>query len=135
MPTQQKFTAEQMVAALTETRGMVYHAANRLGCSAQTVYNYVKRYATVRQAKEQAEGMMLDNAELALNSAILGGQPWAVMFVLKTKGKQRGYVERQEITGANAGPVVFRVVYDEPETNGAGAGVSSPPAPPTPETS
>jgi len=110
MPTQQKFTAEQMVAALTETRGMVYHAANRLRCSAQTVYNYVKRYATVRQAKEQAEGMMLDNAELALNSAILGGQPWAVMFALKTKGKQRGYVERQEISGPEGKELVVNIV-------------------------
>jgi len=110
MPTQQKFTAEQMVAALIETRGMVYHAANRLGCSAQTVYNYVKRYATVRRAKEQAEGMMLDNAELALNSAILGGQPWAVMFVLKTKGKQRGYVERQEISGPEGKELVVNIV-------------------------
>jgi hypothetical protein len=40
----------------------------------------------------------------------LAGEPWAVALTLKTLGKQRGYVERQEVTGADAGPVDVRVV-------------------------
>jgi hypothetical protein len=40
---------------------------------------------------------MVDNAESALNRSVLSGEAWAVCFTLKTQGKSRGYIERQEI--------------------------------------
>ena len=43
--------------------------------------------------------------------AIIAGEPWAVQFRLRTKGKGRGYVERveQDIRGKDGGPVQFQV--------------------------
>ena len=41
-------------------------------------------------------------AELALYKAIQDGEGWAVCFYLKTQGKQRGYIERQEIEHSGA---------------------------------
>jgi hypothetical protein len=38
--------------------------------------------------------------------AVRRGEPWAVCFTLKCLGKDRGYVERQERTGAGGQPLV-----------------------------
>jgi hypothetical protein len=42
----------------------------------------------------------------------MNGEPWAVAMVLKTIGKSRGYVERQEVTGADGGKVQIEYVND-----------------------
>ena len=107
MGTRQKFTQAQVIAALRETKGMVYLAAKRLGCEAQTIYNYRDRYPAVRAEMEQQDGEVDDAAEMKLYQAIIAGEPWAVQFRLRTKGKGRGYVERvqQEVSGPNGGPI------------------------------
>ena len=38
MTTRQRYTQAQVIDALHETKGMVYLAAKRLGCEAQTIY-------------------------------------------------------------------------------------------------
>ena len=42
---------------------------------------------------------MVDIAESALLKNVLAGDNCAIIFTLKTIGKSRGYVERQEIVG------------------------------------
>lgn len=90
---------------------MVYLAAEALGCSHVTVYNYARRYKSVQEAIDRNRGHVLDTAELALYNAILSGEHWAVTFALRTIGKGRGYVEKQEqeITGKDGGPVGISV--------------------------
>lgn len=103
----QKYTQQQIIEALRETKGMVYLAAKRLGCEAQTIYNYRDRYPAVRAEMEQQDGEVDDAAEMKLYQAIIAGEPWAVQFRLRTKGKGRGYVERvqQEVSGPDGGPI------------------------------
>ena len=86
---------------------MVYLAAKRLGCEAKTIYNYRDRYPAVRAEMEQQDGEVDDAAEMKLYQAIIAGEPWAVQFRLRTKGKGRGYVERvqQEVSGPDGGPI------------------------------
>ncbi len=105
MSSKQKFTAEEVTQALKDTKGMVYLAAQRLGCEAKTIYNYRDRYASVRAEMEQQDGMVNDIAEMKLYQAIMDGEQWAVVFRLKTKAKDRGYTERQEVTGKDGGPI------------------------------
>lgn len=93
----ERYTAEQVIAALEGTKGMVTLTARKLGCSAQTVRNYIERHPTIAAAyKEQREGF-LDIAELSLQKAVQNGEGWAVCFALKTIGRSRGYVERIEV--------------------------------------
>ena len=94
---------------------MVYLAAKELGCEAQTIYNYRDRYPAVRAEMEQQDGEVDDAAEMVLYKAIMAGEPWAVQFRLRTKGKGRGYVERvqNEVSGQDGGPVVIKVVYGD----------------------
>ena len=113
MADRQHYTATQVASALRETRGGLYLTAKRLGCSVQTVLNYCHRYPTVQAAKDEERGVMIDEAELRLWAAIQAGHPWAITFCLRTIGRHRGYVERVEQSGADSGPLVLRVVYDE----------------------
>lgn len=94
----QRFTPKQVADTLTETRGMVFLAAKKLGCSDDTIYNYAKRYKAVGDALRQQRGQFVDMAELKLWNAVNEGEAWAVQFALRTLGKERGYVERSEVT-------------------------------------
>ena len=93
----QKYSAERVATALEESKGMVSVAAKKLGCHPDTVRNYARRYQSVSKALEEAREGMLDAAELALYGAVVRGEAWAVCFYLKTQGKSRGYVERQQV--------------------------------------
>jgi hypothetical protein len=57
---------------------------------------------------------MVDIAELKLRQQVQDGEAWAVKYILSTKGKSRGYVERQEVTGKDGGAIVINW-DDKPE--------------------
>ena len=92
-----RYSVEQVIQAVHDTKGLVSLTAKRLGCVQQTVRNYISRYATVKQALRDEREAMLDVGELSLFNAVQNGEAWAVCFWLKTQGKHRGYVERQEV--------------------------------------
>jgi hypothetical protein len=110
-----RYTTAQVIEALETTKG-VYLAAKRLRCAPATVYNYIKRFATVKEAWEAIDGETTDIAVLKLRQAILDGDPWAVKFQLSTKGRERGYVERHEVE--QVGETVIRMTWgDDDETD------------------
>lgn len=92
-----KYRLEDVIKALKLSAGKVYIAAEKLGSSPQTIYNYAKRFSEVKQVIRQQRGLRLDRAEDALEKAVEAGEGWAVCFTLKTLGKKRGYVEKQQI--------------------------------------
>ena len=96
---------------------MVYIAAQKLGCSPMTIYRRAEKDKKVRETIDNFRGLFIDKAELKLEQAVMNGEPWALTLTLKTLGKQRGYVERQEVTGADGEPVkIVEVII--PEENG-----------------
>lgn len=106
---QKRFTANEIVEAIRQERGFVSRAARRLGCSRMTVYRATEKYASVREAIEDAREDMKDTAEAKLYQQIDEGNTTALIFYLKTQAKDRGYVERQELAGvpdAPLGPLV-----------------------------
>ena len=115
------YSIAEMKTALTNSHGMVYVAARLLNCAPQTVYNHLAKHRSLRDAQQQARGMMLDTAEVKLFSAIQNGEQWAIKFFLMTQGRERGYIERKELTGADGGPMemsifdLAKVVADLPE--------------------
>src|SRR5262245_23753458 len=96
MPRPRKYTTEAMVAALKETRGMIYLAAGRLGCEANTIYARARVTPALARLIRQERGQLVDTAERKLYKAVQAGEPWAVRMCLMTLGKERGYVERTE---------------------------------------
>lgn len=92
-----QFTVQQMVDALVECKGLVYLAARKLGCHPRTVLRYKAKHKAVRDACETERGEIVDVAEVSLYKAVKAGKGWAVCFILKTLGKDRGYVQRVEV--------------------------------------
>lgn len=88
---------KQVALALEAAKGNVAVAARTLGRRRSTVYNYLNNYPQLKKVLHDSRESMLDNAESALHSAALKGEGWAVCFMLKTIGRQRGYVEKVEV--------------------------------------
>ena len=98
-------STERIIECLRETNGLVSLAAKRVPCSITTINVRRKRVQAVEQVIQECRGELVDLGELALRKAVLAGEPWAVSLVLKTLGKERGYVERQETSGPDGGPI------------------------------
>jgi hypothetical protein len=101
----QRYTAAQVIAALVSTNGLTFLAAKRLKCDPETIRNYCKRYPSVQAARDAQRGQMIDLAEQKLLESIQRGEAWGISLCLKTLGRDRGYVERQEHTGADGVPL------------------------------
>jgi hypothetical protein len=87
----------EIKSALETCRGCVYLAAESLGIWPSAIYARVKKSPELQQLLDLYDGRRTDAAELKLEQAIRDGEPWAIQFQLKTKGRNRGYVERQEV--------------------------------------
>jgi len=107
------YRTEDIIKALKTTHGMIYLAAQALGCAPKTIYLRANKSKEVRQTIDDCRGQIIDKAELKLEQAVMNGEPWAVQMALKTIGKSRGYVERQEVTGADGNNIVVKLVDDE----------------------
>ena len=101
----ERVSTERIIECLRETNGLVSLAAKRVPCSISTINTRRKRVQAVEQVIQECRGELVDLGELALRKAVLAGEPWAVSLVLKTLGKDRGYVERQETSGPDGGPI------------------------------
>ena len=108
---------KRLLEALEVPLGIVTTACNSVNIARATHYNWMNDDADYRAAVQELEDVVLDFAESKLMQKIRGIQigkevqgetviydkepsDAAIIFYLKTKGKKRGYIERQELTGA-----------------------------------
>ena len=103
---------EAMLEALERSLGIVTTACNAVGVGRTTHYQWMKDDPEYREAVKGIENRTLDFAESHLHKLIKEGNPAATIFFLKTKGKARGYVERQEIEVAEKKPLSWFVSDD-----------------------
>lgn len=92
-----KYSDERIIKALRDCKGMVYLAAAQIGCDAGTIYDRQKTSPAVAECMKEEDAKVDDVAEMQLYKALLAGEPWAVQFRLRTKGKGRGYTEKTEV--------------------------------------
>ena len=102
----EKYTTAQMIEALREKHGNLSAAARFLGCSRNTISRYINTYSTVQAVADEERETLIDFAENQLFKQVQDGNITAIIFTLKTIGKSRGYVERQEVTGKDGGAIV-----------------------------
>lgn len=98
-------TEDRFLAAMLRTRGNIAAAGELLGVTRQTAWAYFNSRPALQERFNDLRETRVDNAESMLEIAVAAGNIHAIMFTLKTLGKDRGYTERKELTGAGDSPI------------------------------
>jgi len=104
-----EFGKERVLQAIDGCYGIVSWVANKLGCDWHTARKYIDRWEETRQAMQDEDDRALDFSEGKMIEQIKNGDGPMIRFHLMTKGKRRGYVERQEVTGQDGAPVAVNI--------------------------
>lgn len=99
-----------LLEALEKSLGVVTTACKTVGVDRGTFYRYYNEDAAFKTAVDELENVALDFAESQLHKQIQNGEVSSTIFYLKTKGKKRGYIERQETEHSGGVQVTFREV-------------------------
>jgi len=111
--TQTDIQKKAMIQAMEKSLGIVTTACRNVGISRDTHYRWMRDDEAYKNEIDSIEGMALDLAESKLHEEILGGNTAAIIFFLKTKGKRRGYVEKQEVETTIKQPDFSGISTDE----------------------
>ncbi len=102
---QLKYQAKEAYRA---SGGNVQVACSKVGISRKKWNEWYDTDETFREWIDETVEGILDFAESKLLEKVKEGSEPSIFFMLKTRGKKRGYSERteQQITGPNGGPIL-----------------------------
>jgi len=92
-----KIAKEAMIRALEANLGVVTISANACGVSRKTHYMWLNKDSQYKEEVESIKGIAIDFVETKLFNRIKNDDTTSIIFYLKTQGRNRGYVERQEM--------------------------------------
>ena len=85
-----------MLAALESSLGVVTTACKKTGIPRSTYYKWLKEDSNFAEKVKDIENVSLDFAESKLFEQMQDNNTSATIFYLKTKGRKRGYWEKQQ---------------------------------------
>jgi len=94
-----RHTKANLINALESSMGVITTACKKVGIHRSTFYKYYNEDLEFKQQVDDIGNVALDFAESKMFEEIQNGNASLIKFYLERKGKKRGYVERQEITG------------------------------------
>ena len=100
-----KMTDEGVAGLLRKHAGNMAAVGRAYGVRRQSVRDYLETRPDLRALADEYREAVVDDAEEGLTACVRRHEPWAITLALKTLGKSRGYVERQEVSGPGGGPV------------------------------
>ena len=100
-----EITKDGLLKHLEQNMGNVTLACHFAKCNRSTFYRYYNNDEGFKLAVDDINEIAVDICEGELWKLIKEGNVPSILFFLKTKGKSRGYVERQELTGQNGSPI------------------------------
>jgi hypothetical protein len=119
------YKAETFIKAIAGSGGIVSTIATRVGCDWHTARRYIDDHATVRAAYDAERETLVDacesvvvmNVKLAQQTQREGrsADTSDAKWVLSRLGKERGYVERSEVTGKDGTPLIKGYVGISPD--------------------
>lgn len=107
-----KFEKSDIKNAIKGSGGIVSTIAKRLKCDWNTADKYIKKFGLSDLVKDEKESL-LDLAEGMLIKNIQEQDNTAIIFYLKTQGKQRGYTEKQEVDHTTGGDKINSISKDQ----------------------
>jgi hypothetical protein len=111
MSTKVDIKKRAMIEALTKSLGIVTTACKNVGIDRSLHYRWMNEDVKYKEAVEDIAEIALDFAESKLHRLIDKGDTSANIFYMKTKGKRRGYIERQEITGKEGKDIIPTIIF------------------------
>lgn len=107
-----------LIEAMQKSLGVVTQACKIAGVDRGTYYNYYDSDPAFKKACDDCSEIALDFAESKLYKQIEDGVPVSTIFFLKTKGKNRGYIERSEQDITTGGrPIHIIELHDRTSDN------------------
>ena len=104
---------EAVLKALESSLGVVTVACRKLDLPRSTFYKWLKEDEQFAREVKEIENIALDFAESQLHEQISDGNTSATIFYLKTKGKKRGYIERNEVDLSGTKPIRINFNLDD----------------------
>jgi len=101
---------EKFPQILKDSLGIITNACKKAGIERRTYYDWRKADPEFAADCDEAGEQTLDFVESKLQTLIDKENPAAIIFYMKTKGKNRGYVERIETSGKDGGPIETKVL-------------------------
>ena len=101
--------------AYEKALGVLKTACEATGMCRKTIWEWRKKYPEFDEACHECEEIAVDFVESKLYKLINDGAEASTIFYLKTKGRKRGYVEKQEMD-MNAKVTGVTVNVTNPET-------------------
>jgi hypothetical protein len=123
MAGKEEYTVEEMHNALIECKGAVVAAADFLGCSYTTVYNYIDRYPELKNTLKEQRRLIGGLAKTVLADGVIAGDRASAQFWLNTQGDDEGHrwAKRGEVTGKDGGPQEHKTTVTDERTEQARA--------------
>ena len=105
---------EALLKALEKNLGVVTTSCKQVDVGRATYYRWLDEDNDFAEKAKDIQDVALDFVESKLFEQVQDGSTAATIFYLKTKGKKRGYVERQELEHSGGDkPVNIKLVIDE----------------------
>src|SRR5215831_486969 len=103
-------TTEALVELIPRYRGNLAAIARAYQIQRSSVAGFIQRRPSLQALLHDVRESRLDDTESALDRAVIKGEGWAITLLLKTLGKDRGYVERKEVE--HSGGLVLEIVEE-----------------------
>jgi hypothetical protein len=108
---------KKLLDALERSLGVVSPACNEVGISRDRFYTYYNEDETFRKRVDEIQNYQLDFVENQLFNKIREGSEKSILFYMRFKGKNRGYVDRQELEHKGEGITINIVKPKKDEDN------------------
>lgn len=93
-----KLYKKQLLIALEKHLGIVTAACKEVGISRDSYYDYYNTDPEFRRQVDDINEIVIDFAETQLYKKIKQGSERSILFLMKYKGKKRGYTDSIDVT-------------------------------------
>ena len=112
-----RYKAQEFIDAIEGSAGIITTIATRVNCAWHTAKKYITNYPTIARAYDDECERVKDLAESVVIKAMNAEDVQTAKWYLTLKAKDRGYVQRQEVSGPEGNELVIRVRYGDDGTD------------------